>query len=371
MNKKLKIFLIILLILIILTVIIITTLKLLKNDEPIKETSLYSDKAVNVMKQINLYDEINNKNYSRTIEVLLEDNKLEKLYLEEYYQIEYTNINNFSTTINKLLDKKYNSEEINYIINNKKEYLNIILNMNYIDILAFKDIPNFNIKNLDRYLNYQEEYKEYDLKTVVTYVNIGLDKEGYSEYTEYTKKEAQNDITILVNKYHKLPDDYVPSDLVSLSYSSSYYLRKEAAEAFEKLTNAGILDGVIFYPFSPYRSYDLQDRLYTGYVARDGQKAADTYSARPGFSEHQLGLAVDVRSSTLPDNLTPEHYEWMLNNSYKYGFIVRYPKGCQHITQFMEEPWHLRYLGVEVATKVHDSGLTYDEYYDIYIKTQE
>ena len=109
-------------------------------------------------------------------------------------------------------------------------------------------------------------------------------------------------------------------------------------------------------------------KLYNNYKNRDGEQKADTYSARPGFSEHQLGLAVDVRSNTLSDNLTPEHYEWMLNNSYKYGFIVRYPKGKQHITQFMEEPWHLRYLGVELATKVHSTGLTYDEYYDFQYK---
>ena len=108
---------------------------------------------------------------------------------------------------------------------------------------------------------------------------------------------------------------------------------------------------------------DTQRGLYNNYKNRDGEAAADTYSARPGHSEHQLGLAVDIRSRTLTSNLTDSDYKWMLENSYKYGFIVRYPKGKQHITQFIEEPWHLRYLGVELATKVKESGLTYDEYY--------
>ena len=370
LKKGAKIFIAIFIILLI-SIIIFTIFKVI-NTKANQESSTYNNKALTAMKQMNLYDEINSKEYSKTIEVLLEDNKLEEQYLDEYYQINYTNITNFSTIINNLLDKNYNSEEINYILDTKLEDINILLNMDYIDILAFKDITNFDINNIDRYLAYQEENEDYNLATVVTYVNIGLDKEGYSEYTEYTEEEAQNDLTILVNKYHKLPDDYVPNDLVALSYNSNYYLRKEAAEAFERLTDAGVLDGVIFYPFSPYRSYETQEVLYNRYVARDGVTAADTYSARPGFSEHQLGLAVDVRSSTLSDNLTPEHYEWMLNNSYKYGFIVRYPKGKQHITQFMEEPWHLRYLGIELATKVHDSGLTYDEYYDLYMKeTQE
>ena len=367
MKKGLKIFLIILLIILILSIIVITTLKIFNNDD-LEDSSNYSKTATSVMKEMNLYDEINSKEYSKTIEVLLENNKLKEKYLDEYYQINYSNIDDFSNTINNLLNKNYNSDEINYITENMSEDINILLNMEHIDILAFKNISNFDINNIERYLNYQEENDDYDLATIVTYVNIGLDREGYSEYTEYTEEEAQNDLTILVNKYNKLPDDYEPDDLVALSYNSNYYLRSEAAEAFESLTNAGILDGVIFYPFSPYRSYETQEVLYNRYVARDGVKAADTYSARPGFSEHQLGLAVDVRSNTLNDNLTPEHYEWMLDNSYKYGFIVRYPKGKQHITQFMEEPWHLRYLGVELATKVHDSGLTYDEYYDLYMK---
>ena len=372
MNKNLKIFLTIILILLVIATITITILKLLDNKKETTIDSKYSKEAISVMEAMNLYEDINDKEYSKTVEVLLESNHLKKEYLDDYYQIEYQDITNFSTTINKLLEKNYNSEEVNYITKNIKENINILLNMDYIDILAFKDISNFDIHNLERYLDYQEKNKEYDLATVVTYVNIGLDREGYSEYTEYTNKQAENDLTILVNKYHKLPDDYEPSDLVALSYSSNYYLRKEAADAFENLTNAALLEGVIFYPFSPYRSYETQTKLYNNYKERDGEKKADTYSARPGFSEHQLGLAVDVRSNTLTDNLTPEHYEWMLNNSYKYGFIVRYPKGKQHITQFIEEPWHLRYLGVELATKVHDSGLTYDEYYDIYMeKTQD
>ena len=367
MNKKLKICLIILLIILIITTIIITIFKLLEPKNETVVNNQYSKEAISVMKDKNLYEEINNKEYSKTIEVLLEDNNIKKEYLNDYYKITYQDIPNFSTKINKLLEKNYNSEEINYIIQNMED-IDILLNMNYIDILAFKDIHNFDQNNLERYVNYQKQNTEYDLKTIVTYVNIGLDQEGYSIYTEYTKKEAENDLTILVNKYHKLPDDYEPSDLVPLSYNSNYYLRKEAADAFENLSDAALLEGVIFYPFSPYRSYETQKKLYNNYKNRDGEQKADTYSARPGFSEHQLGLAVDVRSNTLSDNLTPEHYEWMLNNSYKYGFIVRYPKGKQHITQFMEEPWHLRYLGVELATKVHSTGLTYDEYYDLYMK---
>lgn len=372
-NSKLKILIISFITIILLAIITITLFFLLKpqkeadNTPTTTLTPLYSNKAISAMKQLNLYDEINSNNYSKTVEVMLEENALKTEYLNDYYDIEYTNIANFTNIVNNLLDINYKGEEINFILSNYLDNIDILLNMEYIDILQFKDISNFDINNIERYLAYQQA-NDYDIKTVVTYVNIGLDQDGYSNYITYTTEEVENDLTILVNKYHKLPDDYEPNDLVPLSYNSSYKLRKEAAQAYEQLSSAALLDNVIFYPFSAYRSYETQNILYTRYKARDGQIQADTYSARPGFSEHQLGLAVDIRSNTLTSNLTTSDYEWMLENSYKYGFIIRYPKGKQHITQFIEEPWHIRYLGVELATKVHDSNLTYDEYYDLYIK---
>lgn len=373
-NKGLRIFLITLIIIVCISLAVVGTIFIMRilksNDETVEIASKYSEKAIKVMKESNNYDLINNKEYSKTVEVLLEEQELNNKYLDEYYKIEYKNITNFAQNINKLLAKKYNAEEINYIISQQVNNINILLDMKHFEILNYKDITNFDITKIDRYIAYQEKNTNYDTKTVVTYVNIGLDLKGYSSYTSYTNEEAQNDLTILVNKYHKLPDDYEPNDLVYLSYTNGgyrYQLRKEAALHFEELTEVAKIDNVIFYPFSAYRSFTTQTTLYNNYKRRDGEEKADTYSARPGFSEHQTGLAIDVRSSTLNDNLTNKDYEWMLNNSYKYGFIVRYPKGKQHITQFIEEPWHIRYLGVELATKVHDSNLTYDEYYDLYM----
>lgn len=328
-------------------------------------TSLYSEEIENKMKEINIYDKIKNQDYSKTLETILTNDVYNDKYLDEYLKINYVEFDDFINTVNTLLTKDYNSLEINYIMTNFLDDINILLSMEHINILEFKDITNYDKTKLERYLNYSKE-KKLDLKTAVTYVNIGLDLNGYSSYISYTNEEVQNDLTILVNKYHKLPDDYEPNDLVSIS-GTNYKLRKKAADAYELLKEAAKKDNVIFYPFSAYRGFDTQKTLYNNYKNRDGEKQADTYSARPGFSEHQLGLAVDIRSNTLTSNLTNADYKWMLDNSYKYGFIIRYPKGKQHITQFIEEPWHLRYLGVELATKVHDSNLTYDEYYDLYL----
>ncbi len=330
--------------------------------------SKYSEKATITLYELNLYDKINKLEYSKTIEALLEENLFQEQNLDAYLKINYQNNPEFIKAINKLLASNYTTEEINDIFMNYQDIIDILLTMKHINLNSITSAPNYNINNLKRYLEYFNNH-DYDEKTAVTYVNIGLDKEGYTDYKTYTLEEASN-INILVNKYHKLPKNYEPTDLVPLDYDSNYYLRKEAALAFQKLTNAALLDNVYIFPFSPYRSYETQDIIYNRYKEKDGTTLADTYSARPGFSEHQLGLAVDIRSATLTDNLTDEDYEWILNNSYKYGFIIRYPKGKSHITKYMEEPWHIRYLGTELATSVYKSKLTYDEYYDLYIEKQ-
>ncbi|MCC5893896.1 MAG: D-alanyl-D-alanine carboxypeptidase family protein [Alkalibacterium sp.] len=156
---------------------------------------------------------------------------------------------------------------------------------------------------------------------------------------------------LLVNKAHGLPSHYAPGE------------NKEARAAFNQMAAASNKDGIKLTAFSTYRSYDYQKTLYTNYVKKDGQAAADRYSAKPGHSEHQTGLAFDI-SQTGAKNPFAESKatKWMETNAHTYGFIVRYPKGKEHITGYMYEPWHLRYLGVDLATKVYNSGKTLEEY---------
>ncbi len=117
---------------------------------------------------------------------------------------------------------------------------------------------------------------------------------------------------------------------------------------------------------SGYRSYVTQRNTYNNYVARDGQAVADTYSARPGHSEHQTGLAIDVNSLLVSFENTPEG-QWLKDNCYKYGFILRYPKGKDSITGYMYEPWHFRYVGNSLAEQLYNSGdwITLEEYLGI------
>lgn len=180
-------------------------------------------------------------------------------------------------------------------------------------------------------------------------------------------------LAALVNKTHPLQNSYAPDDLVTievptvLQNSEVNQLRKGAAEALKELFTGAEKDGYKLYARSGYRSYKTQQALFADYVSREGEVAANRYSARAGQSEHQTGLAMDVTSDSVSKGLTEQFGEteegrWLAEKAHLYGFIIRYPKGQEGITGYIYEPWHIRYLGVELATKVFESGLTYEEY---------
>ena len=182
-------------------------------------------------------------------------------------------------------------------------------------------------------------------------------------------KEVSNpdDILVLVNKRYKLPPDYSPADLEPISEFYSYQdkqVRSVVKEAFESLSEDAMVLGYRIIASSAYRDYNYQDMLYQGYVKEKGLDYADMCSARPGHSEHQTGLSIDVTGSNLDYNLFEEsnEFEWMRDNAHLYGFIMRYPKNKEHITGFKYEPWHYRYVGVEVATEIYENDLTLEEY---------
>ncbi len=157
---------------------------------------------------------------------------------------------------------------------------------------------------------------------------------------------------LIVNKTYALPKTYAPG------------WETEASGPLWQMIAAAKQDGIELWMTSGYRSWADQNYIYNGYVARDGQEEADTYSARPGHSEHQTGLAYDLND--LPSNFG-ETLEgiWVAENCHKYGFIIRYPKGKEKITGYIYEPWHIRYLGIEKATEVYESGLCLEEFLGI------
>ena len=157
---------------------------------------------------------------------------------------------------------------------------------------------------------------------------------------------------LIANKTYALPADYNPG------------IDPEAQAAFYEMQAAAASEGVNLYIDNGFRSYELQSWLYNYYVSVDGKAAADTYSARPGHSEHQTGLAFDLSPVSDSFAYTPEGI-WTNENCWKYGFIIRYPKDKEAITGYKYEPWHIRYLGKEVAKAVYESGLCLEEYLGI------
>lgn len=185
---------------------------------------------------------------------------------------------------------------------------------------------------------------------------------------EPTTVENPEDITVLVNKVNQIPEGWVPDDLVEV-IDGGQMLRKEAAEAYEKFYKAASAQGIELYSISGYRTNDTQTRYWTNMVNVYGEEYASQYSAYPGRSEHQLGLAMDVSYKTTGDRLSESVADsdigkFIVSDGYKYGFVLRYLKDKVAITNYGYEPWHIRYVGVELATKLHESGLTLEEYYD-------
>lgn len=181
----------------------------------------------------------------------------------------------------------------------------------------------------------------------------------------------------VVNKGRKLPDDYTPANLVTPKVAlrleegmSEMKLRKDAATALERLFGDAKAAGLDLLLASAYRSYGQQSGLYNFYVDNSGQKSADEYSARPGYSEHQTGLSVDVEPGSRICELqecfanTAEGL-WVAANAHKQGFIIRYQKGEKALTGYEFEPWHLRYVGIELASELKESGRTLEQHFSL------
>lgn len=200
--------------------------------------------------------------------------------------------------------------------------------------------------------------------------NSGFNKTRYS-LTDPTS------IWVIVNKKNALPDGYKPADLVVPAVklrlgagAEQMQLRAEAAQALEALFLAAKNEGYELMLGSGFRSFALQKSFYDGYVAKDGQAAADTYSARPGHSEHQTGLGVDIDRFDQKCHLQecfgdlPEG-QWLATHAHEHGFVLRYYNGKQDITGYIYEPWHFRYVGKELAAEVYKSSLTLEEFFNL------
>lgn len=189
--------------------------------------------------------------------------------------------------------------------------------------------------------------------------------------------EEPASLWVIVNKQRTLPADYRPADLstpaITLNPRKSTeenQLRAEPAEALQQLFKDTEAQGFKLMLASGFRSGTLQATYYNSYVARDGQAAADRYSARPGTSEHQTGLAVDIARADRQCYLEtcfgelPES-KWLTDNAHTYGFILRYPENKETVTGYQYEPWHFRYVGKDLAGELYGKKLTMEEFFEL------
>jgi len=281
------------------------------------------------------------------------------IFLIIFIPIKLINIISKTISSNKTEEKITKKKELS----TKEEKLN---KLNNID----KDISYFNYKYLDRYLKYKEKNKDLSNKQIVKNVNMNLDLMPYEDIIKAKNLETEK---VLVNKYYYLEEDYVPKNLerISNQYAlGGMKLTADAKEAFEKMAKAAKEEDLSIIAMSSYRSYNYQVDLYNRYAKKDGEEAADTYSGRPGHSEHQTGLAVDVynEDEDYTNFEETEEYEWMQEHANEYGFILRFPKGKEEETGYQFESWHYRYVGVEIATYIKEKDISFEEYYATIIK---
>lgn len=257
--------------------------------------------------------------------------------------------------------------------NNKQKLSNKIENKEEKTIKQMEKLDYYKKENKNRYISYYKKNKDLNTEDIVTRINIGLDN---SYYTNTKISPYHNKDYILVNKYIKMKDNYIPENLENLdtSYSrSGMKLVRSAKIALEKMIEDAKKDGYTIRVMSSYRSYNYQVNLYNKYKEEDGEEQADTYSARPGFSEHQTGLCIDIDDNRLnyTDFENSKSFNWMQENAYKYGYILRYPKDKTEITGYTYESWHYRYVGEKIAAYIKKHNITFDEYYVQFIEDKK
>ncbi len=266
-------------------------------------------------------------------------------------------LDNAKTIVNKL----NNDNELYFVNNEKNNYI--------VDIIKEK---YFLEKNLYEYIEYKSKNKKKSYSDVIAIVNVRANKDWYDNKVVRETDLSKGNL-ILVNKFNYLNNSFIPNEIVDVDINYAYQnnkASKEVNDAYVLMAKEAKKDNIILLVNSSYRTYERQEEIYKEFYYSKGISYADKYAARAGYSEHQTGLALDIFTSgrsTTSDFDQSEAFKWLTNNAHKYGFILRYPKDKEYLTGYSYESWHYRYLGVDTATKVYNSGLTYDEYYAYYL----
>lgn len=280
----------------------------------------------------------------------------------------------------KKSQEQSSKKENSFTLNSSRIQVNQYATINYLDYVSGNTTAiKYNTIDTSKQGTYEVTYSLKDdsvansnqeTKTMIVDV-VSIYENGIFNPTNLTPETIPNpeSITALVNKTHQIPSGWIPNDLVEVA-GSSQQLRKEAAEAFEAFYQAAKKQGIACYIISGYRTNDTQALYWQRQIEISGEEYASLYSAYPGRSEHQLGLAVDISNQLTGNRLTEQVAnsdigKFIISDGYKYGFILRYSQDKVSITNYGYEPWHMRYVGKETAEKIYQSNLTLEEYIEM------
>ena len=293
------------------------------------------------------------------------------LGINYYNDYQYKQTNEY-----KLLEKGYSLEDTKTIFAklSETEQQKLIDNDKDDKIISLLEQKYFLEKNLEDYKEYINKNNETDYAKVISIVNVHANHKWYQ-----LELNTNEDLGMLmnVNKFYALSETYTPENLKNIDLTYAYGEEGEnklidyAYDKFLELWQAANDQGFYLMVTSSYRDYESQKEIYDYRVSTWGERKADETAARPGHSEHQTGLVIDMTSKTEPlaDSFTDsEAYKWLKENAYKYGFIERYPEGKTYLTGYNPESWHWRYVGLEAAKTMHDEDITFDEYYAFYVE---
>ena len=299
-----------------------------------------------------------------TLNAAFESDDYDENNLDSYTKIVYQDQENIIKNINTLIEKGYSNNDISMILahGNDLEVTEFAQREKIKYLEEFYSISYAKLKYYDRYLEYSRETGE-DEATTVLYVNLGMDKEPYTD----SNLVKDFSIDMLVNKYNHLEANFEPDDLIAIESGyrndEAQFGAKVAVESFKKMYHAAAKEGLGLVINSGYRSYEEQEELCEVYRLLYGDNYVKKYVASPGYSEHQTGLAFDIGSTSSNIFADSLEYQWMLKNAHKYGFILRFSKSGETITGFRNEPWHYRYVGEKIATYIYEHNITFEEYY--------
>ena len=277
----------------------------------------------------------------------------------------------------KLLSVGYDSDEVKTLLHkfNDDKLEDILKRKADSNIASFANEKFFIYENLDKYLDYKESNKETDNTKIVSIINTeaNIDWMDNERETDTSKEEL-----MLVNRMYGLDSKYTPEDIITIPIKYAYSgikIKNSILDSIISLIDAAKEEGYTFVVSYGYRTYKEQKKLYGSYANSYGKASADEYVARPGHSEYETGLSFDLEPykdmSKVKNIKELEEYSWLRENAHKYGFIFRFESDKEYLTGFSEDPWRLRYVGLDAAEMMYNEKICFEEYYAYFVNRGE